>query len=47
MENIIFNELKIRGYDVDVRVVEHNTKNAPGKSQRKYLEVDFVANMGG
>lgn len=28
MENIIFNELKIRGYDVDVGVVEHNIKNA-------------------
>lgn len=47
MENIIFNELKIRGYDVDVGVVEHNTKDAQGKSQRNYLEVDFVANMGG
>ena len=47
MENIIFNELKIRGYDVDVGVVEHNTKDDQGKSQRNYLEVDFVANMGG
>lgn len=46
MENIIFNELKIRGYDVDVGVVEHNTKDAQGKSQRNYLGVDFVANMG-
>lgn len=47
MENIIFNELKIRGYDVDVGVVEHNTKDFQGKSKRNYLEVDFVANMGG
>ncbi len=47
MENIIFNELKIRGFDVDVGVVEHNTKDADGKSQRVFLEIDFVANMGG
>ena len=46
MENIIFNELKIRGFDVDVGVVEHNTKDERGKSQRNYLEVDFIANMG-
>jgi len=46
MENIIFNELKIRGFDVDVGVVEHNTKNSEGKSQRNYLEIDFVVNMG-
>lgn len=46
MENIIFNELKIRGFDVDVGVVEHNTKDLQGKSQRNYLEVDFVANKG-
>ena len=46
MENIIFNELKIRGFDVDVGVVVHNTKDARGKSQRNYLEVDFIANMG-
>ena len=46
MENIIFNELKIRGFDVDIGIVEHNTKNAEGKSQRNYLEIDFVANMG-
>lgn len=46
MENIIFNELKIRGFDVDVGVVEHNSKDTQGKSQRNYLEVDFVANKG-
>lgn len=46
MENIIFNELKIRGYDVDVGVVEYNSKNEKGKSQRNYLEVDFIANKG-
>ena len=46
MENIIFNELKIRGFDVDVGVVEHNIKDKQGKSRRNYLEVDFVANRG-
>ena len=46
MENIIFNELKIRGFDVDVGVVQHNSKDTQGKSQRNYLEIDFVANKG-
>ena len=46
MENIIFNELKIRGFNVDVGVVEYNYKNAEGKSKRTQLEVDFVANKG-
>lgn len=46
MENIIFNELKMRGFNVDVGVVEYNFKNAEGKSQRTQLEVDFVANKG-
>lgn len=46
MENIIFNELKLRGFDVDVGVVEHNIKNDDGKSQRVSLEIDFVANKG-
>lgn len=46
MENIIFNELKLRGFDLDVGVVEYNYKTAEGKSQRSKLEVDFIANMG-
>ena len=46
MENVIFNELKIRGFDVDVGVVEQNSKDEFGKSRRNYLEVDFVANRG-
>ena len=46
MENIIFNELKIRGFDVDIGVIEHNTKDATGKSRRNFLEIDFVANRG-
>ena len=41
MENMIYNELKSRGYKVDVGVVETREKN-----QRKQLEVDFVANEG-
>ena len=45
MENIIFNELIYRGFAVDVGVVEINTKEN-GKSVRKQLEVDFVANLG-
>jgi len=45
MENVIYNELKFRGYSVDVGVVElRETKN--GATERKTLEVDFVANLG-
>ncbi len=46
MENIIYNELFCRGFDIDVGIVEYNYKNSQGKSQRKNLEVDFVANKG-
>lgn len=46
MENIIFNELKYRGYDVDVGIVEINDKNKNGKYIRKQLETDFIATMG-
>lgn len=46
MENIIYNELRSRGYAVDVGVVEHRTRDAYGKTMRKQLEVDFVANLG-
>lgn len=46
MENIIFNELKIRGYNVDVGVVEVNERTANGNYVRKALEVDFIANLG-
>ena len=44
MENVIYNELKIRGYSVDVGIVELNEKNKKNISQRKQLEVDFVCN---
>ena len=43
MENVIFNELLIRNYSVDVGIVPYNFK-VDGKSQRTNLEVDFVAN---
>ena len=46
MENIIYNELLIRGFNVDVGVVEHTEKNEVGKTVRKRLEVDFVCNLG-
>lgn len=46
MENLIYNELRIRGMSVDVGVVVLNTKDEEGKSQRKQLEVDFVCNQG-
>ena len=46
MENIIFNELKVRGYNVDVGVVVMNEVDKNGKKVRKQLEVDFVCNKG-
>lgn len=46
MENIIFNELKVRGYNVDVGVVVMNEVDKNGKKIRKRLEVDFVCNKG-
>ena len=46
MENIIYNELRIRGFRVDVGLVEHYGKDEEGKSTKKQLEVDFVATKG-
>ena len=46
MENMIYNELRMRGYSVDVGQVMVNTKDANGVSKRKYFEVDFVCNSG-
>lgn len=46
MENVIYNELKIRGFQVDVGVVEHRTTDKTGKTVRKQYEVDFVVNQG-
>lgn len=46
MENVLYNELCIRGFNVDVGVVEYNYKDEQGKSKRTKLEVDFVVNRG-
>ncbi len=46
MENLIYNELRLRGYSVDVGQVTLNARNEQGVSERKHLEVDFVCNKG-
>lgn len=46
MENIVYNELRSRGYTVDVGLVEKRGKDVNGKSERKQLEIDFIANQG-
>ena len=46
MENVIYNELRMRGYSVDVGVVPVVEKDQNGKVIRKQLEVDFVCNLG-
>ena len=46
MENIIFNELKMRGFNVDVGVIVQYGTNDKGNSIRKQLEIDFVCNQG-
>ena len=46
MENIIFNELKMRGFNVDVGVIMQYETNEKGTSIRKQLEIDFVCNQG-
>ncbi|MDE7427836.1 MAG: ATP-binding protein [Lachnospiraceae bacterium] len=46
MENILYNELLIRGFNVDVGVVEHSERDENGKVVRKRLEVDFICNRG-
>ena len=45
MENIIYNELRIRGYQVDVGQVEIRKRTPDGKQQRIHLEIDFVVNQ--
>ena len=45
MENIIYNELLVRGYNVDVGVIEKYEKDSTGKTIRKQLEVDFICNQ--
>ena len=46
MENVIYNELRMRGCNVDVGVVPVSERNDQGKSIRKQLEVDFICNLG-
>ena len=45
MENIIYNELRFRGYQVDVGTVESREKDADGKDVRVQREIDFIATM--
>lgn len=47
MENIIYNELKTRGYLVDVGIVDHRDKVADGTYRNRQYEVDFIANLAG
>lgn len=46
MENIIYNELRYRGYQVDVGMVESRERDADGKETRTQLEIDFIATLG-
>lgn len=46
MENVLFNELRLRGFLVDVGVVECNERTPSGSYQRKQTEIDFVATQG-
>ena len=46
MENIIYNELRIRGFQVDVGVVQKRVRNESGKQEKKQLEIDFIASLG-
>ena len=46
MENILYNELRYRGYGVDVGIVEVRERDAEGKEIRSQLEIDFIATLG-
>ncbi len=46
MENIIYNELVMRGFNVDVGIIEHVIRDKEGKRITKHLEIDFVCNKG-
>lgn len=46
MENVLYCDLRRRGYDVDVGMVEYNFRKDDGKSARTQLEIDFVVNRG-
>lgn len=45
MENILYNDLRYRGYQVDVGMVESREKDAEGKEPRTQFEIDFIATM--
>ena len=46
MENVLYNELRARGYSVDVGVVQARERNRNGNSTRVAREIDFVVNKG-
>lgn len=46
MENLVYNELRMRGFNVDVGIVPVVIKNKEGKQQRSSLEVDFICSLG-
>ncbi len=46
MENIVYNELRMRRFRVDVGMVSTRTRNAAGRQEQRQLEIDFIANMG-
>ena len=46
MENVLYNELRSRGFGVDVGVVTHYLRDGEGRQSRKQLEIDFVCNKG-
>lgn len=46
MENLVYNELRIRGFNVDVGIVPIVERNAEGNQRRSQLEIDFVCNLG-
>lgn len=46
MENLIYNELRIRGFNVDVGIVSTVERNPEGNQRRSQLEIDFICNLG-
>lgn len=46
MENLIYNEMKTRGFNIDVGVVTTRANDSNGNRQRNNLEIDFVCNLG-
>jgi len=46
MENVIYNELRIRGFSVDVGVVMKRNRTEAGVQEKRQLEIDFIANQG-